>query len=101
MSKTLVTSPDSSLKIPRRSAADVIFEEDEQDEQTPLRIALDGTALYGVYGGVEYSLWNLLLALQSLDSPHHWTVFIPHDGPPDTQLAAFGAQWQWRRLPFK
>lgn len=89
------------------AARRAFFEGDDEAEETllpesaPLHIAIDGTALYGIYGGVEYSLWNLLSALQKQNSPHRFTVFIPHDGPCDEQLAPFGSNWQWRRLPFK
>jgi glycosyltransferase involved in cell wall biosynthesis len=59
-------------------------------------VAIDGTALYPPFGGVEYSLWNLLTALRDLDTPHRFTVYVPHDGP----QADFGANWTWHRLPF-
>lgn len=68
---------------------------------TPLHIGIDGTALYGVYGGVEYSLWNLLAALRALETAHLFTIWIPQDGPTENQTATFGANWTWRRLPFR
>jgi alpha-1,3-rhamnosyl/mannosyltransferase len=102
MSKTLAPSSKPIVKTVRPFSEDSDFVEAiAQDQGAPLRVALDGTALYGVYGGVEYSLWNLLLALNSLGAPHQWTVFIPQDGPSAEQLATFGPQWQWRRLPFE
>ena len=66
-----------------------------------LHVGIDGTALYGVYGGVEYSLWNLLGALHALKSAHRFTVWIPADGPTESQLEPFGERWTWRRLPFR
>ena len=66
-----------------------------------MRIAVDATALYGRYGGVEYSLWNLLCALHAQDAQHEYSVFIPHDGPPPAQLHAFDSRWRWIRLPFR
>lgn len=66
-----------------------------------MHIAIDGTALYGRYGGVEYSLWNLLGALGSIDSTNRYTVYIPHDGPPPERLRSFSSQWNWIRLPFE
>lgn len=69
--------------------------------RSSLHIGIDGTALYGVYGGVEYSLWNLLVALRALDTAHRFTVWIPHDGPTENQTATFGANWTWRRLRFR
>ena len=74
---------------------------EENQEVAPLHIAIDGTALYGVFGGVEYSLWNLLLAMKAAQTPHRFTVFIPHDGPSDEKLEAFGSLWHWQRLPFR
>ncbi|HEY0073133.1 MAG TPA: hypothetical protein VGB77_03455, partial [Abditibacteriaceae bacterium] len=66
MSKTLAPSSKPIVKTVRPFSEDSDFVEAiAQNQGSPLRIALDGTALYGVYGGVEYSLWNLLLALDS------------------------------------
>lgn len=65
-----------------------------------MRIGVDATALYGRYGGVEYSLWNLLGALCAEDLHNQYCVFIPHDGPPPEQLRVFNARWRWIRLPF-
>jgi len=68
-----------------------------------MRIGIDGTALYGRYGGVEYALWNLLVALHAseTDSSLEYVVYIPHDGPPPANLDRFGVRWRWVRLPFK
>jgi glycosyltransferase involved in cell wall biosynthesis len=65
-----------------------------------MRIAIDATALYGRYGGVEYALWNLLYALGAQGDATEYTVYIPHDGPPPALLDAFSARWRWVRLPF-
>ena len=65
-----------------------------------MNIGIDATALYGTYGGVEYSLWNLLCALNAVDDSHHYTVYIPCDGPPPDHLHDFSARWRWVRLPF-
>ncbi len=99
MPNALATPVQPPLKATRRSA-EALVHLDENQDVAALRIAIDGTALYGVYGGVEYSLWNLLAALKDLQTPHQFTVFIPHDGPPDERLESFGSHWQWRRLPF-
>ena len=66
-----------------------------------MRIAVDATALYGRYGGVEYSLWNLLCGLHAQDTQHEYCVYIPADGPPPTLLQPFNARWRWIRLPFE
>lgn len=66
-----------------------------------MRIAIDGTALYGRFGGVEYALWHLLKALSQQDSDNAFTVFIPHNGPARGQLEQFGPRWRWKRLPFR
>jgi glycosyltransferase involved in cell wall biosynthesis len=73
-----------------------------------MRIGIDGTALYGRYGGVEYALWNLLVALQASEgsapagpSALEYVVYVPHDGPPPANLDRFGLRWRWVRLPFK
>ena len=66
-----------------------------------MRIGVDATALYGRYGGVEYSLWNLLGALRAENTSHEFCVFIPQDGPPPAQLRAFDARWRFIRLPFR
>jgi glycosyltransferase involved in cell wall biosynthesis len=65
-----------------------------------VRIAVDATALYGRYGGVEYSLWNLLGGFHAEDSQHEYCVYIPSDGPPPASLAKFNSRWRWIRLPF-
>lgn len=65
-----------------------------------MRIAIDATALYGRYGGVEYALWHLLRALREVDSPHEYCVYIPSDGPTEQQLLGFDERWRWVRLPF-
>lgn len=65
-----------------------------------MRIAVDATALYGRYGGVEYSLWNLLCALHAEDSQHEYCIYIPSDGPPPASLKKFNSRWRWIRLPF-
>jgi glycosyltransferase involved in cell wall biosynthesis len=65
-----------------------------------MRIAIDATALYGRYGGVEYALWNLLVALEAVDKQNQYVVYIPHDGPPPANLQRFGVRWRWVRLPF-
>lgn len=103
MPNALATPLHSSLQLPAKTSRHATKIPDplsENQDVAALDIAIDGTALYGVFGGVEYSLWNLLLALHALQSPHRFTVFIPHDGPPQEQLNHFGSQWQWRRLPF-
>jgi len=66
-----------------------------------MRIGIDATALYGTYGGVEYALWNLLGALSAGDDRHRYTVYIPRDGPPASQLQPFNERWRWIRLPFR
>lgn len=66
-----------------------------------MRIAVDATALYGRYGGVEYSLWNLLCGLNAQDTQHEYCVYIPADGPPPALLQSFNARWRWVRLPFE
>ena len=66
-----------------------------------LNIGLDATALYGRYGGVEYALWNLLSALNAVDEINHYTVYIPHNGPPAARLKQFNPRWRWMRLPFE
>ena len=66
-----------------------------------MRIGVDATALYGCYGGVEYSLWNLLCALHAERSDNEYSVFIPGDGPPLEHLRAFNSRWRWIRLPFR
>ncbi len=65
-----------------------------------MRIAVDATALYGCYGGVEYSLWNLLRGLHAQDTQHEYCVYIPADGPPPASLKKFNARWRFIRLPF-
>jgi hypothetical protein len=65
-----------------------------------MNISVDATALYGRYSGVEYSLWNLLGGLNVVDTENLYTVYIPHDGPPEEHLSSFGARWRWVRLPF-
>lgn len=65
-----------------------------------MRIAVDATALYGRYGGVEYALWNLLCALHAEDTQHEYCIYIPGDGPPPASLKKFNARWRWIRLPF-
>jgi glycosyltransferase involved in cell wall biosynthesis len=66
-----------------------------------MRIAIDATALYGRYGGVEYALWNLLYALAARgDETTEYSVYIPHDGPPPASLAELPSRWRWIRLPF-
>jgi glycosyltransferase involved in cell wall biosynthesis len=65
-----------------------------------MNIGVDATALYGRYSGVEYSLWNLLGGLNVVDGENNFIIYIPHDGPPEDQLAGFGARWRWVRLPF-
>ena len=76
------------------------------DDNSPLHlresmhIALDGTALYGRYGGVAYALWNLLSALRDEDAKNFYTVFVPRDGPSAAQLQRFDARFRFVRLPF-
>ncbi|MBV9868343.1 MAG: glycosyltransferase family 4 protein [Abitibacteriaceae bacterium] len=66
-----------------------------------MNIGIDATALYGRYGGVEYALWNLLGALHAIDQENAYTVYIPHDGPPQDHLSSFNSRWRWMRLPFE
>lgn len=66
-----------------------------------MRIAIDATALYGRYGGVEYALWNLLRALGAQAETIEYCVYIPHDGPPPALLQPFPKNWRWVRLPFR
>ena len=71
-----------------------------------MTIGIDGTALYGKFGGVELSLWNLLLAQNELEinravPARRWTVYLPHDGPPPAQLQPFGLNWRFVRLSFR
>ena len=65
-----------------------------------MRIGIDATALYGRYGGVEYSLWNLLDALKSEVQGEHleYSVYIPQDGPSPELLHAFPSNWRWNAL---
>lgn len=91
----------SKVLAPALSGYDSSVAQNQQGEEQMLHIAIDGTALYGVFGGVEYSLWNLLKALRDLETPHRFTVFIPQDGPGDAVFSDFGPAWQWRRLPFR
>lgn len=65
-----------------------------------MNIGVDATALYGRYSGVEYSLWNLLGGLNVVDTENNYTIYVPHDGPPEVHLTNFGARWRWVRLPF-
>ena len=65
-----------------------------------MRIGIDASALYGRYGGVEYALWNLLVALHAEDAHNEYVVYIPHDGPPPARLQNFNARWKWKRLSF-
>jgi glycosyltransferase involved in cell wall biosynthesis len=65
-----------------------------------MRIGIDATALYGRYGGVEYALWNLLVALEAVDTHNEYVVYVPHDGPPPANLSRFPVRWRWVRLPF-
>jgi glycosyltransferase involved in cell wall biosynthesis len=65
-----------------------------------MRIGIDATALYGRYGGVEYALWNLLVALHAEDAHNEYHLYIPCDGPPRARLGNFNARWRWHRLPF-
>lgn len=71
-----------------------------------MHIGIDATALYGRYGGVEYSLWNLLKALRDVEASgdpqtrNRYTLYIPRDGPPPATTEQFGSQWNWVRLPF-
>ena len=71
-----------------------------------MTIGIDGTALYGNFGGVELALWNLLLAQNQLEidattSPRRWVVYLPHDGPTPAQLEIFGLNWNFVRLNFR
>ncbi len=71
-----------------------------------MTIGIDGTALYGKFGGVELSLWNLLLAQNELElkrtvPARRWTVYLPHDGPAPAQLQVFGLNWRFVRLGFR
>jgi glycosyltransferase involved in cell wall biosynthesis len=66
-----------------------------------MRIGIDATALYGRYGGVEYALWNLLVALHAEDAHNEYHLYIPCDGPPRARLGNFNARWHWHRLPFR
>jgi glycosyltransferase involved in cell wall biosynthesis len=70
-----------------------------------MRIGVDATALFGRFGGVEYALWNLLLALREAEergllAPCSWTVWVPRDGPLREARRAFPPSWRWERLPF-
>jgi glycosyltransferase involved in cell wall biosynthesis len=65
-----------------------------------MRIGIDASALYGRYGGVEYALWNLLVALHAEDARNEYVLYIPRDGPPPARLQNFNARWKWKRLPF-
>jgi len=61
------------------------------------KIAIDGTALYGRFGGVEYALSSLLGALGEIDQENHYVVYVPRDAPaPVVQ----NARWRWAQLPF-
>jgi glycosyltransferase involved in cell wall biosynthesis len=65
-----------------------------------MNIGVDATALYGRYNGVEYALWNLLCGLHAVDNDNHYTVYIPHDGPPPGHIKGFNPRWNWVRLSF-
>ena len=64
-----------------------------------MKIALDATALYGRFGGIENALWQTLRALSHLDSNNKFEVFVPRDAP--APFDEFPASWNWRRLPFR
>ena len=66
-----------------------------------MKIGIDGSALHGKFGGVEYALWNLLRALAELDRDNSYTVYVPHDGPGREMHSSFPPLWRWRRLPFR
>ena len=66
-----------------------------------MNIGVDATALYGRYGGVEYSIWNLLSALNVVDLENRYTIYIPLDGPPAARCEAFSTRFHWVRLPFR
>jgi len=63
-----------------------------------MKIALDATPLFGRFGGVEGALWQTLLALEKLPSPHQFHVFVPADAPPSPFVEG---NWYYRRLPFE
>jgi len=63
-----------------------------------MKIALDATPLFGRFGGIEGALWQTLLALQKLSSPHEFHVFVPADAPPSPFA---DGNWHWRRLRFE
>lgn len=76
-----------------------------------MNIAIDATALYGRYNGVEYALWNLLCGLNAVESEraredkqaerNRYVVYVPRDGPSSEQRREFDARWRWVRLPFR
>lgn len=66
----------------------------------PLRIAIDGTCLYGRYGGVAYALWNLLAALAAEEDENFYTVFAPSDGFSRAQRRQLGPRFRCVRLRF-
>ncbi|MEO6909019.1 MAG: glycosyltransferase family 1 protein [Abditibacteriaceae bacterium] len=66
-----------------------------------MRIAIDATALYGRYGGVQYAVWNLLFALGRQENEHEYIVYVPVNGPPLRLRQKFSSRWQWRFLSFK
>lgn len=63
-----------------------------------MKIALDATPFFGRFGGIEGALWQTLLALQKLSSPHEFHVFVPADAPPSPVA---DGNWHWRRLRFE
>lgn len=65
-----------------------------------MKIAFDATPLSGSgrLGGIERALWQTLLALHELDSPHEFSVFVPLDAPASPFAKP---NWTWRRLPFE
>jgi len=70
-----------------------------------MKIAVDATALYGRYNGVEYALWNLLSALRELDQENHYVIYVPRDGPSRASRREWNGsereRWQWKFLPFR
>ena len=65
-----------------------------------MHIGIDATALYGDYNGVERALWNLLCALNEIESRNFFSLWIPRDGPKPKELDRFGARWRFHRLGF-
>lgn len=64
-----------------------------------MKIALDATAFYGRFGGIENALWQTLRALSQLPQGNEFHIFVPQNAP--QPFPEFPNHWNWRRLPFR